>query len=191
MKGHYLFLFIVIIGLGCARVRVEAPKEPIKVDISMRLDIYQHVKKDIDAIENIVSGARGAPGVVEKQSFLGFFIRSAYAQEALPAEVEAAALRRKGRYAELSILLGKGVIGEDKSGLLQVREPALAGAEVEQMVQAENADRIIIYKVLARKNGTSVEEVGKMYSERLQKDAPAGSPIEAVTSGGGYEWKAR
>ncbi|MDD5729736.1 MAG: hypothetical protein PHN57_01210, partial [Candidatus Omnitrophica bacterium] len=49
----------VILVLGCARVRVEAPKEPIKVDISMRLDIYQHVTKDINDIENIVTGSEG------------------------------------------------------------------------------------------------------------------------------------
>ena len=41
---------------GCASVQVNAPKEPIKMDISMRLDVYQHVVKDIDDIESIVAG---------------------------------------------------------------------------------------------------------------------------------------
>ena len=55
----------ILFAVGCAKVRVEAPKEAFKVDISMRLDIYQHVGKDIDSIENIVSGAaqkQSAPG---------------------------------------------------------------------------------------------------------------------------------
>jgi len=34
-----LMMFLAV-GLGCARVSVQAPKDPIKVDISMRLDIY-------------------------------------------------------------------------------------------------------------------------------------------------------
>ena len=50
MKKIFLACCAVVIGLGCARVRVEAPKEAIKVDISMRLDVYQHVQKDIDEI---------------------------------------------------------------------------------------------------------------------------------------------
>jgi len=36
----------VFLTVGCAKVQVQAPKEPIKVDISMRLDVYQHVEKD-------------------------------------------------------------------------------------------------------------------------------------------------
>ncbi len=56
VKRIIIVLVMVIFALGCARVRVETPKEGIKVDISMRLDIYQHVSKDIDDIESMVSG---------------------------------------------------------------------------------------------------------------------------------------
>ena len=43
MKTAALLILAIIISLGCAKVQVQAPKEPIKVDISMRLDIYQHI----------------------------------------------------------------------------------------------------------------------------------------------------
>ena len=56
-RAAILLVLTMFLSIGCATVRMKAPKEPIKVDISMRLDIYQHVQKDIEAIENIVSGA--------------------------------------------------------------------------------------------------------------------------------------
>ena len=100
-KGEDMKIFLILFlglaaGLGCARVRVEAPKEPIKVDISMRLDIYQHVEKDIDAIENIVSGPPGEQKAADKgkQSFLSYFLETAFAEGSLSPEVEKAALRR-------------------------------------------------------------------------------------------------
>ncbi|MDP2911312.1 MAG: hypothetical protein Q8N76_03140, partial [Candidatus Omnitrophota bacterium] len=61
MKNIFIVSIALVAFLGCARVRVEAPKDPIKLDISMRLDIYQHVAKDIDAIEGIVSGNETKP----------------------------------------------------------------------------------------------------------------------------------
>jgi len=91
-------LFLVgaaMVGIGCARVSLQGSEKPIKVDISMRLDVYQHVEKDADSIENIVSGGK------DKQSFLNLFVSVAYAQEEMSPEVHDAALRRKDRRATL------------------------------------------------------------------------------------------
>ena len=187
-----LFLIVAAAGVlfGCARVRVEAPKEPIKVDIAMRLDIYQHVQKDIDAIENIVTGDQGAvTKPSDKQSFLGFFLASAYAQEGMNPEVEQAALRRRDRLNELRALESKGVIGESKMGLVEARG---SSAGVEQLISAENSDRMLIYKSVAAKNNTTVEEVQKLYAERLRNSAPSGTPLEVLNEASGlYEWKAK
>jgi hypothetical protein len=68
MKMIYLAVMILFLSVGCARVRVEAPKEAIKLDISMRLDIYQHVAKDIDAIEDIVSGSGGKTPALNREA---------------------------------------------------------------------------------------------------------------------------
>ena len=46
------------------------------------------------------------------------------------------------------------------------------------MVSDENSDRMVIYKGVAAKNGTSVAEVKDIYAKRLQEDAPAGTPIQ-------------
>lgn len=182
MKTAALLMLAVIIGLGCAKVQVQAPKEPIKVDISMRLDIYQHIEKDIDQIENIVAGK-------DKQSFLVGLVGVAFAEEGLSPEVEEAALRRKDRRSELLSWEGKGAIGENKSGLTEIRDPSAADPSIQQLVSAENSDRMIIYRAVAAKNNSSVEDVQKLYAKRLQDDAPGGTPIEVLNQSGSYEWK--
>lgn len=185
MKILSILALAVLFGLGCAKVQVQAPKEPIKVDISMRLDIYQHIEKDIDAIEDIVSGPASG-----KRSFLDNIFENAYAQEGLSPEVGQAALRRRDRKTELMDWEAKGVIGEKKSGLVEIRNPAMANGGVEKLVQGENNDRMVIYNSVANKNNSSVEEVQKIYAQRLQNDAPAGTPLETVNADtGAVEWK--
>ena len=193
MKAKVLIvLFVAVLALGCARVRVEAPKEPIKVDISMRLDVYQHVTKDINDIENIVSGNEQPKAATGPQSMLPSFIGTAYAQEGLSADVENAALRRKDRRSQVSALESRGVIGENRLGLVSIRKPEAADASTESAVIAENRDRMAIYDGVAKKNGTFVDEVQKIYAKRLQKDAPAGTPIEVLDeASANYSWQVK
>ncbi len=182
----------VLLTLGCARLRVEGPKEPIKVDVSMRLDIYQHVAKDINDIESIVTGAKENIKKDGGSSLLRFGLSDAYAQEGLPPEVERAALDRRNRRAQLVALEAQGAVGENKSGLVEIRIPAAADGAVQALVSAENSDRMVIYQAVAKKNATSVEEVQKLYIKRLQEDAPQGTPIEVLNEvSGAYEWKAK
>ena len=183
-KTVLLLAVAVLVSIGCARVSVQGTEKPIKVDISMRLDVYQHIEKDVDSIENIVSGGK------DKQSFLTYIMPNAYAQEGLAPEVEQAALRRKDRREALLSWQQKGVVGEDKSGLVEVRNTVNADESVAPFLDAENADRMIIYKAIAQKNGSSVEEVQIIYAKRLQVDAPSGTPIEVVNgASGAFEWK--
>lgn len=192
MKIIFLIILAVALSLGCARVRVEGSKEPIKVDISMRLDIYQHVEKDIDDIESIVSGGKEKPKAQDKQGFLNYFVINAYAEDGLSPEVEQAALRRKDRRSELNSWQEKGVLGENRLGLVEVRNASAADSSAGQLVKAENNDRMIIYQAVAKKNNTSVEEVQKLYAKRLQQDAPNGTPIELLNeSSASYEWKTK
>lgn len=171
----------LVLSLGCARIRVEAPKEPIKMDISMRLDIYQHVAKDIDDIENMISGNQTQAKPNNSQSrFFDYFVLSAYAQEGLSPEVEAAVSRRKQRRSELVAWLQKGAVGENSSGLVVIRASDAADAALKELVSAENSDRMVIYQAVSQKNNASIEEVQKLYAKRLQDDAPVGTPIEAL-----------
>lgn len=192
-KGNILVLVVLAaaISLGCARVNLGGTKEPIKVDIAMRLDIYQHVQKDIDSIENIVAGDKKQP---EKKpggrSFLNYLVENAYAQENLSPEVEQAALRRKDRRDILSSWEAKAVLGENKLGLVSIRNPGQADGTVNTLVQDENADRMLIYRSLSEKYAETLEQIQKVYAEKLANQAPSGTPIETLNSStGSYEWK--
>jgi len=193
MKTFLLVAISLIFALGCARVSVQGSKEPIKVDITMRLDIYQHVQKDIDDIESIVSGgAKEKVQTKDNQSFLRFLLKNAYAEDGLSPKVQEAALSRRGRLSDLASWESKGVVGENKLGLVEIRNAGAADSSVGQLVQAENSNRMVIYQSIAEKNGTSVEEVQKIYAQRLQNDAPSGTPIEVLDqSTGQYTWKVK
>lgn len=190
MKILILLLTSVIVAAGCARVLVQAPKEPIKVDISMRLDIYQHIEKDIDEIENIVSGSLDKPQSKASPIILNFYVKEAYADEGLSPQVEQAALRRRDRRSQLFSWEEKGVVGENKVGLAEVRMLDQVNDTTQKLIEAENSDRMLIYQAVAVKNGTSVEEVQKLYAKRLHADSPSGTPIEVFNkANGSYEWK--
>ncbi len=106
------------------------------------------------------------------------------------SEVEQAALKRRDRLLELFSWEEKGVVGESRLGLVEIKNMSAADASVEQLVKAENANRMVIYRSIAEKNGTSVEDVQKIYAKRLHWDAPPGTPIEVLDgSTGKYSWK--
>ena len=167
MKRFWVILAVLVVFFGCARVRVEAPKDPIKLDISMRLDIYQHVAKDIDAIEDIVSGSGGKIPGTKQGSMLDILIPSAYAQEGLSPEVEQAALNRRDRKLQLVSLEQSGVVAENNLGLVEIK--GNSDSSINSLIEAENNDRMVIYRALAAKNGISVEEVQKIYAKKLQE----------------------
>ena len=191
MKRIIIFAAAVVFAIGCARVSFQAPKEPIKLDISMRLDVYQHVQKDINSIEDIVSGSEKTTKTPDKYSFLYYFsVATAYAQDALDPAVEKAALSRKARLGQVVSLLQAGIVGENKLGLLDAR--SAADSDVKQFISSENSDRMVIYQALAAKNNASVEEIQKIYALRLQNDAPGGAPVEALNSSTGtYQWQTK
>ncbi|MFH0941180.1 MAG: DUF1318 domain-containing protein [Candidatus Omnitrophota bacterium] len=180
MKATMALLFL----LGCARVTVDS-KQPIKVDVTMRLDIYQHVAKDVTAIEDMISAPIAGQG---KTSFLFFGVDEAYAQEEsdFPSDVMAAIELRKTRRNNLVIWEEKGAIGEGADGFVVVRDISIAehaypsyAEHVLTIVEEENRDRKIIYEYVSNKNGAAQDETGRLFAKRIQADAPQGTPIEA------------
>ena len=168
MKNKFAWTALGLLAfvIGCASVEVKAPKDPIKMDIAMRLDVYQHVAKDIDDIENIVEG-RSAKPATKLSSIGNLFVREAYADAGgLSPEATDAAYRRRDRRAELLSLEDQGALSENASGL--ITELLSGNARAHQVMTEENNDRMIIYRAIAQKNGSSVEDVKKVYAERLQ-----------------------
>ena len=183
MRELPIIFATVLVLAGCAHITVDAPKEPIKLDVTMRLDIYQHIQNDIDDIENRVSGPSKKAKNNDKHSLLEILISNAYAEDGLGAQVQEAIQRRKDRRDTLISLEESGVIGENKIGMVVVKKSTGDAASI---VSAENADRKAIYQAVADKNGTSPDDVAVIYAKRLQNDAPFGAPIETES---GWEIK--
>jgi len=176
MRSIVLLIGVFFLMVGCAHVKMEAPKEPIKLDVSMRLDVYQHVENDINQIENKINAPLSNPSrISDKHSLLDYFVGNAYAQDLSP-EAESAVARRQSRHNDLLSWEQKGVVGENRSGLVEIR--GSKNEVVQALVESENNDRMIIYRAVADKNGTSIDAVQSLYAKRLQSNAPSGTPVE-------------
>ena len=172
-------VLVVILGLilfGCAKVSVETAK-PIKVDINMRVDIYQHVVEDVESINDEIYGSQ------EKKINSIFMIQSAYAAD-LSEDANDAISRRKARVAELDEYFAKNYIGENRDALLEIKDNVPSGlrGKLEDLITEENRDREIIYKATAQKNNTSVSQVRKVFFDSDYKRAPAGYYFEVYDS---------
>jgi len=114
-----------------------ATSEPIKVDIAMRLDVYQH------APENGATTPVGSP--------------------APTARAGTAAERAKNREADIQVFKNSRLVGEAHTGLLVIlTEPAGDyGDYVRRTIAAENSDRMAQMKSLAAKQKRALPEIQK------------------------------
>ena len=169
--------FLVLTLISCAR---------LKVDINMRIDVYQHVVADVESIEDQVyeeeAGQSNEDQVYEEeeQSKLIFGPGLAYAAER-PSGRDGAIKRRRMRIARLNKYFAKGYIGENREAHLEMRVqdlPADLKREIKSTIKEENKDRERIYRAVAKKRGADVSEVRKVFFQDHYKRAPAGSWFE-------------
>ena len=119
-------------------------------------------------------------------------VTDAYAQEGFSSEVETATNSRRDRRADLMALEIKGVVGENKSGLVQIMPGHDADSAANAMVAQENKDRMVIFNSVAAKNGQPMVDIQTMNAKNLQCDASTGTPIEVLNAqGSAYEWKVK
>lgn len=181
-KVFFLFLFCTTIG--CAKVSLETAK-PLKVDVTMRIDVYQHVQKDAASIEDQVYGSS------EKQFNYNFIMGNVYAQS-YSLDVGAAIERRKNRAGVIEKYFSQGYIGETKTAYLKAMDGMAQDvkAQVEQSIIDENSDRGVIYKFTAEKNNADISETEKIfYNDHFQR-AQAGYWFEICDqSGSNCQWK--
>ena len=84
----------------------------------------------------------------------------------------------------------KGIIGENKNGLLEIKKIKFAYKALADLVKYENEDRLIIYNEIAKRDNLSLEEVEASQAKTLQDKAPHGTPIEVYNdSKQDFEWK--
>ena len=83
-----------------------------------------------------------------------------------------AAGRIKDRLAQVDTLKESGAVGETATGFLESRQ-TLEPAQ-QSLVDAENADRRVIYASIARRTGQSYEEVGLQRALQIASRARPG-----------------
>jgi len=172
MRKSWLLLFPVFF-LACARVSVET-KEPIKVDVSMRIDVYQHVVEEVDSIEAQIYGD------TEQQLNFNWGIKEVYAAD-LPAEAAEAIARRKSRAGTVENYLKLGYLGINRAGYLEVISDKVQGQEkvsVSAVASRENNDRRIINSYTASKNKVSLAQVEEVMAKDSFKRVGPGTWVE-------------
>lgn len=91
-------------------------------------------------------------------------------------DARAAAERIKDRLESIDAMKEAGLVGETAEGLLAAREAL--GPRRESLVEAENEDRLIIYRAVAKQTGRSVKEVGQQRALRIAKTATEGTWLQ-------------
>ena len=113
--------------------------EPIKVDVSMRLNVYQYRGEE-----------PAQPSAEQKGN-------------------EDATERQRNRMAEIQTLKDNRLVAEDHRGLLHLREKPAGdwGARVEKAVTEENEDRMILMRREAKDGNLELHEVqAQQWKER-------------------------
>lgn len=149
--------------------------EPIKVDISMRVDVYQYEADSATAAPASATGSNS--------------IRPA---GATPQAAEGATReeRRKNRQADIQVFKNSRLIGESREGLLVVLDEPEGdyGDYIRETVERENYDRMEEMKQssesLKRQLAEIQSEQAKLWINRSFK----GEWIEKEKPDGKYQW---
>ncbi|MFO8052707.1 MAG: DUF1318 domain-containing protein [Candidatus Omnitrophota bacterium] len=177
MRKVTFFVFLIVL-IGCARVAVET-KKPLKVDINMRLDVYQHVVKEAESIEDQIYSNDNP----QMNSILS--VGSVYAADDSSEAIE----RRQQRAPKIESYFNKGYIGENRNGYLKLIKSD-APSQVKEIISGENKDRKIIYENTAKKNDAKLSAVEKIFFKDHYQRAPSGWYFEVYDSGKGeYTWQ--
>ena len=83
-----------------------------------------------------------------------------------------AAARIKDRLSQIDDMKAAGQVGEDVKGFLSVRGDL--GPRQASIVEAENADRRILYQSVAQRTGQTVAEVGQQRALQIAARARSG-----------------
>ncbi|MGK0185030.1 MAG: antitoxin (DNA-binding transcriptional repressor) of toxin-antitoxin stability system [Verrucomicrobiales bacterium] len=119
--------------------------EPLKVDISVRLDVYQHEGKEGE------SSATAATDTGEEATI----------SDDAKVSADLVAKRKRDRMEEIQVLKNNRLVGENHRGLLTIRKLPLEkyGDYVKKTVEDENYDRNYLMRVEAKERGTLLHTV--------------------------------
>lgn len=156
-------------AVACALASCKTPSinlttsDPIKVDIAMRLDVYQHTPE---------GNGQASPLATPKSTGV------------------APVGRKKDREADIQVFKNSGAIGEGHDGLLVIltAPEGSDGDELRHTVAAENSARMSDMKAAATKQKIPLTEVQGTQAELWRNRAFKGEWIEEKQSDGSYRW---
>ncbi|MDD4537726.1 MAG: DUF1318 domain-containing protein [Lentisphaeria bacterium] len=77
------------------------------------------------------------------------------------------------RLPAIAAMKSKGLAGEDNRGYLAAVSSQLSAAD-QAVIDAENADRKVVYEAIAKQTGATADLVGKQRAKQLAAQAAAG-----------------
>lgn len=83
--------------------------------------------------------------------------------------------RMLNRLPVIEDLKARGIVGENNQGFLEFRP---GKSEKKEVVAAENQDRLIVYEAIAKKQGTTVELVGRRRALQIAERAKPGEWLQ-------------
>jgi uncharacterized protein YdbL (DUF1318 family) len=105
---------------------------------------------------------------------LAIFLFVVFAAGAFPSAKEIRA-RMLARLPEIKVLKDKGLVGENNKGFLEFVGQQ---KEKQEVVTAENRDREMVYKAIAKQQGTTIELVGKHRAIQIANKARPGEWLQ-------------
>ena len=155
-------LLVVALLAACKAPTVNlSTPDPIKVDINMRVDIYE----------------RGGGSVPPKPP-------------APSADLPAVDARRRARMGDVQNFKNSRLVGENREGLLVVRSKPEGsyGRYIEKTVAEENADRTVVMRQLASERNLSLADIQEQQGELWRNRSFSGEWIETPGPGGTWAW---
>ena len=101
-----------------------------------------------------------------------------YDLKEITSQVKAALDNRRERFNELQELKQRGIVGENNRGYVELLTEAKAYRD---LVDAENADRRLIYKTIVQQNNladSELEKVEKAFAQVQKEKADPGDKIQ-------------
>ncbi|MGA9578293.1 MAG: DUF1318 domain-containing protein [Terrimicrobiaceae bacterium] len=159
---------LILLVVGSLLASCKAPtvnlstNEPIKVDINMRLDVYQY-----------------SSPTTKKPA----------APQTTPAGQTPEA-RRRNRMADIQQFKNERLVGEGHDGLLVILKNPEGeyGDYVRVAIDEENADRMELMKSLAESQKTSLPEIQSKQAELWRNRSFKGEWIETQQPDGSWKW---
>ncbi len=99
-------------------------------------------------------------------------------------EVMASIESRRQRFPQIQEWKGKGCIGENAQGLVEARPGQGCGPEVGVLMDAENRDRLTLYRTLLQQNNMPASELAKIqagFAKARRERAQSGEWIQTET----------